>query len=80
MKRHWYDHKTTLCEGCVHYRPAGEEVTAQGRGERKEGCAMYGYYFHPYPELADECECFLTEAQYRARVQSQARLTKGKRR
>lgn len=71
MKKHWYDHKSKLCPTCHFHRPAGERDTGMNRSYYPEGCGYYGYSFHEYPELADDCKGFITTEQYK--VQERAK-------
>ena len=70
MKKQWYDHKSVLCPDCAYHRPEGERKTETGSVYYPEGCGNYGYSFHDYPELADDCEGFTTQEQYKAMQQA----------
>lgn len=78
MKKQWYDHKSVGCPSCHYHRPEGERDTAIGKAEYPEGCGLYGYSFHDYPEPADDCEGFITTKDYEADRKKRAMLEKKK--
>lgn len=78
MKKQWYDHKSQRCPSCHFYRAAGKRATALGEIDFPEGCGNYGYSFHPYPEPADDCDGFITTAQWEADEQARELLKKKK--
>ena len=79
MKKQWYDHKSRICDGCHFHRPEGERSTEVGTVYYPEGCGNYGYSFHEYPELADDCEGFITTTDYTAKQRANELLKKKKR-
>lgn len=72
MKKQYYDHRTTLCSQCHHYKPEGVRPDSSVSPDMvwPEGCGHFGYSFHPdrYPEDADDCDGFETTAQYKRRI------------
>lgn len=78
MKKQWYDHRSRICDGCHFHRPAGERDTALGRVYYPEGCGNYGYSFREYPELADDCEGFMTPEQFKAAERAKELMKKKK--
>ncbi len=77
MKKQYYDHRSTLCEGCAHFSPAGERTVT--RDWMPEGCRRYGYSLTgTYPEPADDCKGFQTPAQYAAELERIEREKKNK--
>ena len=78
MQKEYYDHRSRLCDECHHHAQAGLRETIGTREEFPEGCLLYGYSFHDYPEDAEDCEGFQTEEQWQAE-QKQKELLKKKR-
>lgn len=80
MKKLYYDQRCVRCPGCAFFRPQGPrpESTLDPTAVWPDACRFYGYAFHEYPELAQDCDGFKTPSQYQRELEMKNRKEKKK--
>lgn len=74
MKKEYYDHRSIKCPECYWHFTADIGID----NKKEESCKRYGYILHPerYPEDADDCPGYETQAEKEFR--EQIKLLRGK--
>lgn len=79
MKKIWYDQRCVLCPGCAFFRPEGTRPESfDPNVVWPDGCGLYGYTLHDYPEPARDCDGFKTPEQYRRELEQEKLQNKRK--